>query len=130
MADPFLYEARKEPWPLRVPNDGMNVVGSTGLAHHYLSCFYWTVTTLMKVPWIAPETLAEKLFTSVMIFIGAILFAAILGDVTGIVQASTQVRRPANPTLRPPHLNLTSTTPPDAGLGAEVRIHLDPPPLL
>lgn len=44
--------------------------------------------TLAQVPWIGPDTLAEKTFTSFMVMLGAIMFAALLGDITGIVQAN------------------------------------------
>ena len=37
------------PWNLRVPFDGAPIVNSSGVAEKYLSCFYWSTTTLMKV---------------------------------------------------------------------------------
>ena len=55
------------------------------MAQRYLTCFYWAVTTLVKVPFTTPRTNGEQLFTFFMIWVGAISFAVIIGEVTAWV---------------------------------------------
>ena len=38
---------------------------------------YWSLTTLMKTPWVGPDTVGEKMFASLAVVMGAILFAAL-----------------------------------------------------
>lgn len=54
----------------------------------YSSAFYWSLTTLLRVPWVAPETALGRLFTCISTFAGAILFAFFNGEVHAIVRAS------------------------------------------
>ena len=60
----------------------------SSLAQRYLTCFYWSVTTLLRVPFVAPITLFEQLFTCVVTLLGAVGFAFFNGEVTAIVRAS------------------------------------------
>ena len=71
-------------WLQRVP--GQPLTNSSALEHQYWSAMYWSLTTLMKTPWVGPDTELEKLFASFAVVMGAILFAALLGNVTALVQ--------------------------------------------
>ena len=81
-------------WLQRIP--GQTLTNSSSFGHQYLSSMYWSLTTLMKTPWVGPDTVAEKVFASVAVVIGAVLFAALLGNVTALMQtfnkANTQRR--------------------------------------
>ncbi len=57
-------------------------------AQQYLSAFYWSVTTLLKVPSVAPTTAAERSFTCAVTLVGAIAFAFFNGEVHAIVRVS------------------------------------------
>ena len=47
-----------------------------------MSSLYWSLTTLIKTPWVHPDTILEKVWASVIVVVGAIMFAAILGNIT------------------------------------------------
>ena len=71
-------------WISRIP--GEPLTNSSRFEHQYLSSMYWSLTTLMKTPWVGPDTVVEKIFASMAVVMGAILFAALLGNVTALVQ--------------------------------------------
>jgi len=71
-------------WLTRIP--GAPLTEDSPLSHQYMSSMYWSLTTLMKTPWVGPDTELEKLFASFAVVMGAILFAALLGNVTALVQ--------------------------------------------
>ena len=71
-------------WLSRIP--GEPLTNSSRFEHQYLSSMYWSLTTLMKTPWVGPDTVWEKMFASLAVVMGAILFAALLGNVTALVQ--------------------------------------------
>jgi len=71
-------------WLSRIP--GEPLTNSSRFEHQYLSSMYWSLTTLMKTPWVGPDTVGEKMFASLAVVMGAILFAALLGNVTALVQ--------------------------------------------
>ena len=71
-------------WLTRVP--GNPLTEESPIMHQYMSSMYWSLTTLMKTPWVGPDTELEKLFASFAVVMGAILFAALLGNVTALVQ--------------------------------------------
>ena len=71
-------------WLQRVPGEQLH--NDTSFSHQYLSSMYWSLTTLMKTPWVGPDTVLEKIFASLAVVMGAILFAALLGNVTALVQ--------------------------------------------
>ncbi|KAL1507626.1 hypothetical protein AB1Y20_007245 [Prymnesium parvum] len=72
-------------WLTRVP--GHALTEDSPLSHQYMSSMYWALTTLMKTPWVGPDTELEKTFASFAVVMGAILFAALLGNVTALVQS-------------------------------------------
>jgi len=71
-------------WLSRIP--GEPLTDESRFEHQYLSSMYWSLTTLMKTPWVGPDTVWEKVFASLAVVMGAILFAALLGNVTALVQ--------------------------------------------
>jgi len=64
--------------------------------NQYISCFYWSLTMLMKTPFVGPDTVLEKVFACFVVILGAILFALLLGQVTAFFnslgKASAQLR--------------------------------------
>jgi len=58
-----------------------------GLGLEYMSSLYWSLTTLIKTPWVHPDTIVEKVFASFIVVVGAILFAAILGNITAMINS-------------------------------------------
>ena len=71
-------------WLSRIPGEQLHL--DSPFEHQYLSAMYWSLTTLMKTPWVGPDTVGEKMFASLAVVMGAILFAALLGNVTALVQ--------------------------------------------
>jgi hypothetical protein len=53
----------------------------------YFSAVYWALTALVKVPWIAPNTVLEKLYASFVVMLGAIFFASLLGAIVAAINA-------------------------------------------
>ena len=53
--------------------------------NQWLTSFYWALTMLMKMPNVGPDTLLEKFFSCVIVIIGAIFFALLLGQVTTLI---------------------------------------------
>ena len=82
-------------WLVR-PNYGSVRLGSESSAQTYLSSLYWASSTLMKTPWVTPSTAVEKVYTCVIVCMGAIMFAVFLGQVYKILDrfdaGSTQRR--------------------------------------
>jgi len=78
-------------WPMRIK--GQAVYTSSSLAQQYLSSFYWAVTVLVKVPWVAPHTWQEQAFTAVIIMIGTLTFSVIIGQVTMQIKALDMARQ-------------------------------------
>ena len=70
-------------WIRRIPDDGEKLSPESSFAQQYVSSFYWSLTTLMKTPWIGPDTIAEKTVATCAIFAGAIFYASFLGTVQG-----------------------------------------------
>ena len=54
----------------------------------YFTALYWSLSTLLRVPWVAPETTLGRLFTSIATFTGALLFAFFNAEVHAIVRGS------------------------------------------
>jgi len=52
-----------------------------------MSSLYWSLTTLIKTPWVHPDTIVEKAFASLIVVAGAIVFAAILGNITAMINS-------------------------------------------
>ena len=57
------------------------------LGLEYMSSLYWSLTTLIKTPWVHPDTILEKVFASAIVVVGAIMFAAILGNITAMINS-------------------------------------------
>ncbi|KAK3241367.1 hypothetical protein CYMTET_48858 [Cymbomonas tetramitiformis] len=74
-----------EPWIHRVNDDGLTT--DSPLTERYMSSLYWSLTTLMKSPFLAPSTVPELAFAGISVVIGAVLFAAMLGNVTAMIQS-------------------------------------------
>mgnify|MGYP002033796426 CR=1 FL=1 len=55
------------------------------LDQKYLSSLYWALTTLLKTPWVGPDTMLEKAFTSLMIVLGTFVFALLQGFTGDII---------------------------------------------
>lgn len=59
----------------------------SSFAMRYWTCLYWAITTLIKVPWLHPLSTAEQMFAALVTSIGAVFFAFIIGETTGIANA-------------------------------------------
>lgn len=82
-------------WMLRTPEGSTKLHRDDGsgeyetpVSQQWLSAFYWSLTTLMKSPWVGPDTLGEKAYASLIVMVGAGIFAILLGNVTAWVAAS------------------------------------------
>ena len=73
------------PWTQRVSQGAYVLQWESPFFQRYLTCFYWAVTTLVKVPFTIPRTNGEQIFTFFFIWVGAISFAVIIGEVTAWV---------------------------------------------
>jgi len=67
--------------------------------NHWLSSFYWAFTMLMKTPYVGPDTLPEKIFSCIMVIIGAIIFALLLGQVTTLIISASKAGAALRDTL-------------------------------
>merc|ERR1719473_996692 len=75
-------------WLDRVPHGSTPLsidVAVTPFTQQYMSSMYWSLTTLMKTPWVGPDTVAEKIYACLMVVLGATLFAMLLGNVTAMI---------------------------------------------
>ena len=83
----------RENWQQRIPQMGWNSNLATRLnknssfGQQYWSSIYWSFTALVKVPWIAPKTVLELTYSAVIVFIGAIFFAWLLGSIVAAINA-------------------------------------------
>ena len=53
----------------------------------YWAAMYWAITTLVKTPYAFPDTVGEVAYASTFVVLGAIIFAAILGNVTAMINS-------------------------------------------
>jgi hypothetical protein len=53
----------------------------------YLSSLYWSLTLLMKTAHIGPDTAYEKLFATVMVFVGSLVYIVMLASVVSMLTA-------------------------------------------
>ena len=60
-------------------------VDNSSLNDQYFSSLYWSLTMLAKTPWIGPDTILEKVIGSLGVLLGAVLLAALLGNVQALV---------------------------------------------
>ena len=78
-------------WPLNVK--GQPVTPESGMATQYFTAFYWSVTTLVKVPWVLPLTVYEQMYTSLLILLGTFTFSVIIGQITMQIKALDMARQ-------------------------------------
>lgn len=71
-------------WFRRVPGGGSSLSPDTAFGQQYLSSLYWSLTCVMKTPWIGPDTTLEKFVGLFAIVLGAIVHTYFLS----IVQSS------------------------------------------
>ena len=57
-------------------------------AQQYWTAMYWSITTLLRVPWVSPSGGGARLYTSAATILGAIAFAFFNGEVHAIVRNS------------------------------------------
>ena len=70
-------------WLRRIPGGGEPLTPDSPFEQQYFTAFFWSLTTLMKTPWVAPDTISEKVFGIIAIFSGAIFYAYFLTTVQG-----------------------------------------------
>ena len=59
----------------------------TAFLQRYLSALYWALTSLSKVPWVIALSAPEQLFVTVVVYVGAVVFAFIFGEMVGLAKA-------------------------------------------
>jgi len=59
----------------------------SALGINYMSTFYWALTTLIKTPYVHPDTVVEITYASIAVVLGAVTFAAILGNITAMINS-------------------------------------------
>lgn len=69
-------------WLLRPGKGGLILHADSPFSQKYLSSLYWALSTLMKTAWIGPDTVAEKVFAGVIVTLGAMIFALLLGNIS------------------------------------------------
>ena len=57
------------------------------MAKKYLTSLYWALTMVMKSPWLSPSIRGEQIYASVTVIVGAMLFAAFIGNFTTAIAA-------------------------------------------
>ncbi len=73
------------------------------LQKKYLTSLYWALTMVMKSPWLSPSIASEQIYASFTVIIGAMLFAAFIGNFTTAIASydkSNAVYRDSITTLR------------------------------
>jgi hypothetical protein len=70
-------------WLRRVPHGAETLSPDSDFAQQYVSSFFWSLTTLVKTPWVGPDTIAEKLVATFAVAAGAVFYASFLGTVQG-----------------------------------------------
>jgi CRP-like cAMP-binding protein len=82
------------PWVLRTDTRDLP---AAPVLQKYVTSLYWSIATIVRNPWVAPDTQYEKCFTSAIIVFGTVLFALIIGSVNAMVrtydEASASRRR-------------------------------------
>ena len=91
---PVLHDGRRRhsrrSWLMRVPLGSTPIDVNTAITpfeQQYMSSLYWSLTTLMKTPWVGPDTVTEKVYASAMVILGAMCFAVLLGNVTAMINS-------------------------------------------
>jgi len=63
-------------------------IDSESVTMQYTASLYWSLTTLMKSPWLHPNSPEEFAGGSLMIIVGCVLFAYFIGNVTAVITAA------------------------------------------
>ncbi len=73
------------PWVRRVHGTGFGAAyQEAGFGQQYWTCLYWSLTTLVKVPWVQPASVAEKVVTAVALVLGALFYAFLISEITQV----------------------------------------------
>eukprot|EP00794_Sanderia_malayensis_P003810 gene3810-4338_t len=72
----------------RMPYNASDSASGPDLKTKYITALYFTLSSLTSVGFgnISPNTNGEKIFTIVIMFVGALMYAVIFGNVTAIIQ--------------------------------------------
>ena len=74
------------PWVQRVHGTGFAAgYQDAGFDQQYLTCLYWALTTLVKVPWVEPASVIEKVTTAISHFAGALFYAFLISEITQVL---------------------------------------------
>ena len=63
------------------------LVDDVPMEKKYLTALYWALTMVMKSPWFGPSMANEQIFACVFVVLGAMLFAAFIGNFTTAIVA-------------------------------------------
>ena len=74
---------RGVPWVIRTETSNLT---AAPFLQQYLSSLYLSISTIVRNPWIPPDTQYEKWYTALVVVIGTIIFALIIGDVNAMVR--------------------------------------------
>jgi len=72
------------------PRNGSSIdmyCSSESIEMRLMSATYWSLTALIKTPWVHPDTVIEKAFATLNVVVGAVVFAAILGNITAMINS-------------------------------------------
>ena len=69
------------------------LIDDVPMSKKYLTALYWALTMVMKSPWLAPSMANEQIFASIILILGAMLFAAFIGNFTTAIVAFDKVRK-------------------------------------
>ncbi|VUZ47114.1 unnamed protein product, partial [Hymenolepis diminuta] len=69
-------------------NYGVNLTGGPNRTSIYITSLYFTMSSLTSVGFgnVSPNTVNEKIFSIVSMLVGALMHAAVFGNVTTIIQ--------------------------------------------
>lgn len=79
------------------------LIDAVPLPKKYLTSLYWALTMVMKSPWLSPSIAGEQVYASFTVVIGAMLFAAFIGNFTNAIASydkSNAIYRDSIATLR------------------------------
>ena len=71
------------PWVVRTET---RALASAPVFQQYVTSLYWAIVTIVRNPWVPPDTQYEKIFTFGVIAFGTIAFALIIGNVNQMVR--------------------------------------------
>jgi len=77
----------EDAYPARNGSDIDMYCSTEAISQRLMSATYWSLTALIKTPWVHPDTVIEKAYATVMVVVGAVVFAAILGNITAMINS-------------------------------------------